>query len=252
MRDFLYNGALLHIHSIGVFASTACMPAYIVYVAKYTKCTYILWISSPLLGCCWAVAGLQEAASVGTLAIGSSAFSLSISYPRCQYHSWLLAKKKMAPKGCQFCGSFFVCWDLGTWQPPFARILAFWVWGFVQAFMISHSKDPVRNQPGFNQMFAKGFERYPTTIFRWISTEQIVKTPETQLSFDLCRVAILLGDLYIYIWDIYIYTLGAGGSPGTPAPRVFMYIYIYMKLLHGWCYASNGMGWGWGGVGWGW
>ena len=28
---------------------------------------------------------------------------------------------------------------------------------------------------------------------------------------------------------IYIYTLGAGGSPGTPAPRVF----IYMKLLHG-------------------
>ena len=36
---------------------------------------------------------------------------------------------------------------------------------------------------------------------------------------------------------IYIYTLGAGGSPGTPAPRGF----IYMKL-----------GWGWGGVGWGW
>ena len=29
-------------------------------------------------------------------------------------------------------------------------------------------------------------------------------------------------------------------SPGTPAPRVF----IYMKLLHGWCYASNGVVWG--------
>ena len=25
---------------------------------------------------------------------------------------------------------------------------------------------------------------------------------------------------------IYIYTLEAGGSPGTPAPRVFIYIYI--------------------------
>ena len=37
-----------------------------------------------------------------------------------------------------------------------------------------------------------------------------------------------------------IYTLGAGGSPGTPAPWVF----IYMKLLHGWCYASSGVGWG--------
>ena len=42
---------------------------------------------------------------------------------------------------------------------------------------------------------------------------------------------------YIYTINIYIYTLGAGGSPGTPAPRGF----IYMKL-----------GWGWGGVGWGW
>ena len=68
---------------------------------------------------------------------------------------------------------------------------------------------------------------------------------------------------------IYIYTLGAWGSPGTPAPRGF----IYMKLGWGWggvgvgwggdgnvpctcthgrCYASHGMGWGWGGVGWGW
>ena len=28
---------------------------------------------------------------------------------------------------------------------------------------------------------------------------------------------------------LYIYTLGAGGSPGTPASRVF----IYMKSLHG-------------------
>ena len=66
-----------------------------------------------------------------------------------------------------------------------------------------------------------------------------------------------------------IYTLGAWGSPGTPAPRGF----IYMKLGWGWggvgvgwggdgnvpctcthgrCYASHGMGWGWGGVGWGW
>ena len=35
---------------------------------------------------------------------------------------------------------------------------------------------------------------------------------------------------------VNIYTLGAGGSPGTPAPRGF----IYMKLA-----------WGWGGVGWG-
>ena len=61
---------------------------------------------------------------------------------------------------------------------------------------------------------------------------------------------------------IYIYTLGAWGSPGTPAPRGF----IYMKLGWGWggvgwdgnvpctcthgrCYASHGMGWGWGGDG---
>ena len=42
----------------------------------------------------------------------------------------------------------------------------------------------------------------------------------------------ILGYMYIYI-----YTLGAWGSPGTPAPRGF----IYMKL-----------GWGWGGVGVGW
>ena len=63
--------------------------------------------------------------------------------------------------------------------------------------MISHSKDPVRHQPGFNQMFAKGSERYP---IGGISPEQIVKTPETQLSFDLCRATILLGGI------IYIYT----------------------------------------------
>ena len=65
--------------------------------------------------------------------------------------------------------------------------------------MISHSKDPVRNQPGFNQTFAKGFERYP---IRGISPEQIVQTPEMQLSFDLCRATILLGGIYI----LYMYT----------------------------------------------
>ena len=53
---------------------------------------------------------------------------------------------------------------------------------------------------------------------------------------------LMIFGLWVYICiqinkDIYIYTLGAGGSPGTPAPRGF----IYMKL-----------GWGWGGVGWGW
>ena len=52
----------------------------------------------------------------------------------------------------------------------------------------------------------------------------------------------------IYTCLFYIISLGAGGSPGTPAPWVF----IYMKLLRGWCYASSGVGWGWGGVGWGW
>ena len=44
---------------------------------------------------------------------------------------------------------------------------------------------------------------------------------------DLC--------MNMYACSTYIYTLGAGGSPGTPAPRGF----IHMKL-------------GWGGVGWGW
>ena len=59
--------------------------------------------------------------------------------------------------------------------------------------------------------------------------------------------------------NIYIYTLGAGGSPGTPAPRGF----IYMKLGWGWggvktffelahmVGATQVMGWGGVGVGWG-
>ena len=45
----------------------------------------------------------------------------------------------------------------------------------------------------------------------------------------------------IHTDTLYVYTLGAGGSPGTPAPWVFIYI---MKLVHGRCYASNGLGWG--------
>ena len=52
-----------------------------------------------------------------------------------------------------------------------------------------------------------------------------------------CLKALKIMDLYVgwisanpeNLKNIYIYTLGAGGSPGTPAPRVF----IYMKLLHG-------------------
>ena len=63
---------------------------------------------------------------------------------------------------------------------------------------------------------------------------------------------VLKWHVYLLIWVICnietytnIYTLGAGGSPGTPAPWVF----IYMKLLRGWCYASSGVGLGWGGIG---
>ena len=113
----------------------------------------------------------------------------------------------------------FLCWDFG-FSPPsqqqspagFLHFLGLgilfslglhWPWLFVVhqdlcypvlitgLILISPSKE---NQPGFNQMFAKGFERYP---IRGISTEQIVKTPETQLSFDLCRATILIGGIYI-------------------------------------------------------
>ena len=47
---------------------------------------------------------------------------------------------------------------------------------------------------------------------------------------------------------IYVYTLGAGGSPGTPAPRVFIYIYIWSYYMVD---ATQVAGWGWVGVRWG-
>ena len=72
------------------------------------------------------------------------------------------------------------------------------------------------------------------------------------------------GNLRVFFGDeklpSYIYTLGAWGSPGTPAPRGF----IYMKLVWGgvgmvtflalahMVGATQVMGWGGVGVGWGW
>ena len=56
-----------------------------------------------------------------------------------------------------------------------------------------------------------------------------------------------LDETHIDIMCIYIYTLGAGGSLGTPAPWVFisiyLYICIYMKLLvHCDVYTSHSTG----------
>ena len=59
-------------------------------------------------------------------------------------------------------------------------------------------------------------------------------------------LVVLYSTMYIYMFQgtamgaLYIYTLGAWGSPGTPAPRGFIYM---------WGWGGVGVGLGWGGVG---
>ena len=148
-------------------------------------------------------------------------------------------------------------------------------WSHTRSHQLGNRSGCLRSMEIFASVF---FSRF----FGWDSESQFERQMPETLANLFCEEMMFL----FHILYTYTYTLGAGGSPGTPAPRGFIYMKLgwggvrmvtFLELAHmvgatqvmglgwGWggddnvpctcthgrCYALR-KSWDWGGVGWGW